>query len=155
MKEIKLSIEETKMEAVIKFTANKILAKGGFQYTNVAEAKNSPLALELFQLPFVKRVFISANFIAVEKLGTVAWSDIQEVVKEQLEAFLNDGGVVVSENVEDEKSTVEMYTERTPNPEVLKFVANIKLVNRDLEFKNSEAAKNDPLAAELFKFTFV
>src|SRR5690606_1185234 len=50
---------------------------------------------------------------------------------------------------------VEVYAESTPNPSVLKFVANLKLVDNDLEFKNREEVKNVPLAVELFKFPFV
>lgn len=155
MKEIRLKIEQTKMEAVLKFTANKILTGGGYQFTNIEEAKNSPLALDLFQLPFVKRVFISANFIAIEKFSAVEWKDVQEELKEQMESYLNHNGIVVLEEKEQAKAAVEIYSERTPNPSVLKFVANIRLVENDLEFKNSKQAANDPLAAELFNFPFV
>jgi Fe-S cluster biogenesis protein NfuA/tRNA(Ser,Leu) C12 N-acetylase TAN1 len=155
MKNRTLKIEKTNIPTILKFTANDILTSGSHQYNNIDEAKNSPLAQQLFYLPFVKRVYISANFIALERFAIVEWIDVQDEVKEEIEKYLNDGGLVVSEETAPKKIPVEVYAESTPNPSVMKFVANIKLVENDLEFKNSEATENAPLANELFNFPFV
>lgn len=156
METISLKIEKTNTDAIIKFTANTILISGSYQFNNIEEAKNSPLAQQLFHLPFVKRVYISANFIAIERFNIIEWSDVQEEIKEQVETYLNNPGVLVIEEKEPQKKVpVEVYAEVTPNPSVLKFVANKKLVATDLEFKNIEEAKNSPLATELFNFSFV
>jgi len=155
MKNRTLKIEKTNIPTILKFTANDILTSGSHQYNNIDEAKNSPLAQQLFYLPFVKRVYISANFIALERFAIVEWIDVQDEVKEEIEKYLNDGGLVVSEETAPKKIPVEVYAESTPNPSVMKFVANIKLVENDLEFKNSEATENAPLANELFNFHFV
>ena len=46
---------------------------------------------------------------------------------------------------------VSVYAEMTPNPAVLKFVANKKLVEVDsVEFRNIEEAQPSPLATKLF-----
>ena len=155
METLTFKIETTNTETILKFTANSILTSGSYQYNNIDEAKNAPLAQELFHLPFVKRVFISANFIAVERFSIVKWLDVQEEVKTQLENYLNNGGVLVLEENTTKKVPVEIYAEVTPNPSVLKFVANKILVAIDLEFKNIDQAKASPLAVELFKFPFV
>ncbi|HEY9168025.1 MAG TPA: NifU family protein [Lutibacter sp.] len=155
MKNSNLKIEKTNIATILKFTSNGILASGSHQYNNIDEAKNSPLAQQLFYLPFVKRVYISANFIALERFPIVEWSDVQDEVKDEIEKYLNAGGVVVSQEEAPKKIPVEVYAESTPNPSVLKFVANLKLVDNDLEFKNREEVKNVPLAVELFKFPFV
>ena len=155
MKNSNLKIEITNIPTIIKFTSSDILASGSHQYNNIDEAKNSPLAQQLFHLPFIKRVYISANFIALERFSIVEWSDVQDEVKEEIEKYLNAGGVVVSEEKAVKKIPVEVYAESTPNPSVLKFVANLKLVDNDLEFKNLEEVKNAPLAVELFNFPFV
>lgn len=155
MKNSNLKIEKTNIATILKFTSNDILASGSHQYNNIDEAKNSPLAQQLFYLPFVKRVYISANFIALERFPIVEWSDVQDDVKDEIEKYLNAGGVVVSQEEAPKKIPVEVYAESTPNPSVLKFVANLKLVDYDLEFKNSEEVENVPLAVELFKFPFV
>jgi Fe-S cluster biogenesis protein NfuA len=155
MKNIELNIEKTNIPTILKFTTNEILTSGSHQYNNIDEAKNSPLAQQLFYLPFVKRVYISANFIALERFSIVEWSDVQDEVKEQIENYLNQGGELILEETSPKKIPVEVYAESTPNPSVLKFVANIKLVDNDLEFKKMNEAENSPLAMELFNFPFV
>ncbi len=51
---------------------------------------------------------------------------------------------------------VTIYSESTPNPTVMKFVANRLLLEGDaIEFKNIEEAKHSPLAYQLFHFPFV
>jgi Fe-S cluster biogenesis protein NfuA len=156
METITLKIERTNNSSVLKFTADTVLISGSYQFNDIKEAKNSPLAERLFHLPFVKRVLISANFVAVERFSTVAWGDVQEALKEEIETYLNNPGVLVLEEKEPiKKVPVEIYSEVTPNPSVLKFVANKKLVQADLEYKNIEDAKNSPLATDLFNFPFV
>lgn len=54
------------------------------------------------------------------------------------------------------KVPVSVYAEMTPNPAVLKFVANKRLIEADhVEFKNIEEAKPSPLATKLFHYPFV
>ena len=155
MDTILFKIEKTTTETILKFSTNSVLTSGSHQFNNIDEAKSSPLAQELFHLPFVKRVLFSANFIAIERFSIVEWSDVQEEVKEQLENYLNNGGVLISQETVQKKVPVEVYAEVTPNPSVLKFVANKKLVDTDFEFKNIEEAQNSPLAIELYNFPFV
>ncbi len=154
MNPISLHIEKTTTDTIVKFSSSTILTSGSYDYNNIDEAKNSPLAQQLFHLPFVKRVFISANFIAIERFSIVEWSDVQEEVKEQLENYINNDGIIVVEENSSKKIPVEVYAEVTPNPTVLKFVANKKLVDADVEYKNIAEAKNSPLATELFNFPF-
>ncbi len=54
------------------------------------------------------------------------------------------------------KFPASVYAESTPNPAVLKFVANKRLINVDsVEFKNIEEAEPSPLATQLFHYPFV
>ena len=48
-----------------------------------------------------------------------------------------------------------IYAESTPNPLVMKFVANKILLNKNLEILNMQEAKQMPLAAAIFNFPFV
>lgn len=155
METISLKIEKTTVDTILKFTASSIITSGSHQFNNIDEAKNSPLAQQLFHLPFVKRVLFSANFIAIERFSIIDWEDVQDEVKVQLENYINSGDVIVSEENSAKKVPVEVYTEVTPNPSVLKFVANKKIIVSDVEFKNIEEAKDSPLATELFNFPFV
>jgi NFU1 iron-sulfur cluster scaffold homolog, mitochondrial len=51
---------------------------------------------------------------------------------------------------------VSIYTEMTPNPETMKFVANKLLYpSKSIDFQNEASAQPSPLAKELFGFPFV
>ena len=152
----KVSIQETNNPTILKFELNQFITKHqSFEFNNIDEAKASPLAQQLFYLPFVKKVYISSNFIAIERFNIVEWSDVQEAVLEQIEAYLNNGGVIVEETASAKKVPVTVYAESTPNPSVIKFVANKKLVASSFEFTTIDEAKISPLATELFHFSFV
>ena len=54
------------------------------------------------------------------------------------------------------KIATTIYAESTPNPKVMKFVANRAVIKGDsVEFMNIDEAKNSPLAVKLFHFPFV
>jgi len=51
---------------------------------------------------------------------------------------------------------ISIYTEMTPNPETMKFVANKLLYpGKSIDFPDIESAKPSPLALELFGFPFI
>jgi NFU1 iron-sulfur cluster scaffold homolog, mitochondrial len=51
---------------------------------------------------------------------------------------------------------VSIYTEMTPNPETMKFVANKLLYpGKSIDFQDEASAKPSPLATELFSFPFI
>lgn len=156
MREISVSIQETSNPTIIKFEANSFLTQyQSFEFNNIDEAKNSPIAQQLFYLPFVKKLYISGNFIAIERYDIVTWPDVQEEVREQIENYLNEGGIVVNVDSEVKKVPVTIYAESTPNPAVIKFVANKNLVPAMFEFTSIDETKSSPFAAELFHFPFV
>jgi Fe-S cluster biogenesis protein NfuA len=154
----KITIQSTNNKNILKFVSTQILINGGsYEYNNIDDAKDSPLAQQLFYLPFVKKVFITANFIAIQRFDIVEWSDVQEEVREQIEAYLIDGGIAVNEtNSSKKKEPIEVYAEVTPNPSTMKFGTNKSLTNTDVEYINiEEASKSSPLAKALFGFSFV
>ncbi len=152
-----IKIEPTTNDTIVKFVSNTILINGGsYEFENIDEAKSSPLAQQLFYLPFVKKVFITANFIAIQRYDIVSWSDVQEEVATQIQAYISDGNTVVVETEVSNKEAIEVYAEVTPNPSVMKFGTNKALTSTDVEYKNiDEASASSPLALALFNFPFV
>ena len=153
----KIAIKETNNPLIIKFELDEFIVKNqSFEFKNIDETKNSPLAQQLFYLPFVKTVYISGNFIAIERFSIVEWKDVQDEVAEQIENFINSGGVIVKiEENSTKKTPVTIYAENTPNPAVLKFVSNKLLTKTMVECKNIDDTVASPLAKELFKFPFI
>ncbi|WP_336126736.1 NifU family protein [Mesoflavibacter sp. CH_XMU1422-2] len=156
MSTYKISIQNTSNPTILKFDVNQFITKHqNYEYNNIDEAKDSPLAQQLFYLPFVKKVYISSNFIAIERYNIVEWDDVKDEVAKQIENYLNNDGVIVTETATTQKVPVTVYTESTPNPAALKFVANKKLVTATYDYDSIEKAKTSPLATALFHFPFV
>jgi Fe-S cluster biogenesis protein NfuA len=156
MKEYFITVSGTKNPTILKFEANHILVKRkNYEYKNIDEAKNSPLAQQLFYLPFVKTVYISGNFIGLERYDIVQWDDVKDEVAQQLVEYLNAGEAIVHEEDTDKPIPVTVYAEVTPNPSTMKFVASKKIVAGAFEFKNIDEARVSPLAMALFQFPFV
>ncbi|WP_228237043.1 NifU family protein [Allomuricauda sp. M10] len=155
MKEYNITIIATNNPKIIKLEANHFLVKGNYEYKNIDEAKNSPLAQQLFYLPFIKTVYIASNFVALERYDIVTWDDVKADVAQQLVEYLNAGEPVVNEEDVQKKQPITVYAEVTPNPSVMKFVCNKRIVPSTYEFKNIDEAKDAPLAKELFHLPFV
>lgn len=155
MKEYNITIVPTNNPKILKFEANHFLVKGNYELKNIDEAKNSPLAQQLFYLPFIKTVYISGNFVALERFDIVEWDDVKDEVAQQLVEYLNAGQPIVHEEETSKKQPITVYAEVTPNPAVMKFVSNKRIVPTTFEFKNIDEAKNSQLAQELFHFPFV
>ena len=155
MSSYKISAQETSNPKILKFEANKFITQyDSFEYSNIDDAKDSPLAQQLFYLPFVKKVYISGNFVAIERYDIVEWEDVRVEVATKIESYLNKGGVITAEKPKT-KEAVTIYTESTPNPSVLKFVANKNLVHTNFEFNSIEEAKLSPFATALIQFPFI
>ncbi len=145
----------TSNSSIYKFEFSEFITKENFEFKNIDEAKPSPLAQKLFYLPFVKTVYVSGNFIAIERYNIVEWDDVKDEVTQQISDFVNSGGKVISEVEQSKKVPVSIYAESTPNPNVMKFVSNKLLVKNSVEFKNIDEAVSSELAQALFRFPFV
>ena len=154
MKEYVITVRPTDNPAILKFESNHFITRGNHEFRNIDEAGKSPLARQLFYLPFIKTVYISGNFIALERFDIVAWEDVKDELAQQLVEYLNSGETVVVEETL-VKSAVTIYAEVTPNPAVLKFVANKRIVPAAFEFKNIDEAVGSELAKKLFLLPFV
>jgi Fe-S cluster biogenesis protein NfuA len=152
-----INIRETQNPAIIKFEFPEfIVPSGSFEFKNIDEAKSSPLAQQLFYLPFVKTVFISGNFIGVERYNIVEWDDVKDAVAEQIQAFIANGGTIITtDDSSPKKQPITVYGEMTPNPSALKFVVSSMLTKTAAEFKSIDETSSSPLAQALFNFPYV
>ena len=152
-----LKIVETQNPTIIKFEfPDFIVTQGNYEYKNIDDAKNSPLAQQLFHLPFVKTIYISGKFIAIERYSIVEWIDVQEAVAEQIQDYVNNGGEIIAVQTPTiGKKAITVYGEMTPNPSALKFVVNIMLTKTSADFKSIDDTAPSPLAKVLFNFPYV
>ncbi len=96
---INIYLESNPNPNSLKFVANfMLLPEGASQdFPDIASAENAPLAKELFQYPYVKRVFYMSNFITVTKDENVEWSEVQNEIKQHIVDFLQAGKQILTQ----------------------------------------------------------
>ncbi len=88
--------EMTPNPMAMKFVADRLLLPEGvqFEFLSRDEAGVSPLALKLFDLPFVKGVYMATNFITVLKNNKAMWDDVVFDVRDYIKDFIVNGGTI-------------------------------------------------------------
>lgn len=96
-KNINIYLESNPNPNSLKFVVNEMLVPEGvsFDFPNAESTTDAPLAKELFEYPFVERVFYMSNFITVTKTGEVEWVEIQNTIKEHIKRFLESGKFII------------------------------------------------------------
>ena len=125
------------------------------KYNNIDESEGVTIVQKLFYLPFVKSVTLNNLSIEIERFNILEWIDVIEEVEVQIETHLNDSKRKINSESEQKKVPISIYAESTPNPSVMKFVANKRLTDSNVEYKNIDQAKQAGLALELFNFSYV
>ncbi len=107
-----LYVESNPNPESLKFVANHLLVSEGevYDFPDTDAAKNAPLAQELFQYDFVKRVFYMNNFVTVTKSPDVKWEDIRGTIKNHIKNYLETGKPLLVNN-ENEKQDIASSTE--------------------------------------------
>lgn len=107
--------ESTPNPASMKFVANTMLIAEGAtaQYLSAAETARAPLPAKLFQFPFVKGIFVSANFITITKSDIVSWEDITMELREVLRDYISKGLPVIEELPAKEVATDSSFKNTT------------------------------------------
>ena len=81
--------EQTPNQEVLKFVTNRKFCDGAADFSNQDMAREwSPFAEKLYELPYVKSVFINNNYVSIEKEFNYNWRDIMLVVKEFIKSYL-------------------------------------------------------------------
>jgi Fe-S cluster biogenesis protein NfuA len=90
--------EMTPNPDTMKFVTDRaLLANHNADFQNVADAKQSPLATELFGFPFVKGVFIMNNFVTVSKQSDTEWFDVIPSLREFIKNYIEESKPIFTE----------------------------------------------------------
>ena len=149
-----IHIEPTANPKVMKFVADYTLIPGSLELDRFSDLSEIPIAQELFNYPFVSKLFITANFIAVAKEeNSVEWDMVAENLKNIIEDELLANPRIY---LQKKKLAFPIYAEMTPNPAVMKFISSRGILNGFLEVNSREEANDVPLAKALFdEFPYV
>lgn len=96
-KTIHIYLESNPNPNSLKFVVNEMLIPDGmsFDFPDAKSANEAPLAKELFEYPFVDRVFYMSNFVTVTKTEDTEWLEIQEKLKKHIQGFLESGKLIL------------------------------------------------------------
>lgn len=105
---VMLYTEQTPNPESLKFVTNRMLYRGTADFREDSFARDwSPLAAALFDLPFVKGVYITNNFVTVTKELNYEWSDIMLKLKDFIKKYVEEGGEIIKEGFAAEMEKVE------------------------------------------------
>lgn len=96
----------------MKFVLNFELVPDGlsFDYPSHAsaleEGRISPLAADLFQFPFVQRVFIASNFLTITKDEETKWEEVLRDVKAFIKIYFEEGQPVFDDSTISKNSLI-------------------------------------------------
>ena len=119
----KFEILKSENENILVLSSEKVILEVRKEFNEKSDLNQFPLVKQLFFLPFIKSVILDKHLIIIEKLNFLKWIEVQDDVIQQIEKFLNSGGLIFSKS----NSTITIYVESTPNPGVMKFVCNKRL----------------------------
>ena len=114
-KAVSVYLESNPNPNSLKFVISEMLVPEGmsFDFPTQESAAHAPLAQELFMYSFVDRVFYMSNFITVTKKEDVEWIEIQSILRDHIQKFLESGKLILDEKspeaapVEEETETIK------------------------------------------------
>ena len=105
---VMLYTEQTPNPESLKFVTNRMLYRGTADFKEEELAREwSPLATALFELPYVKGVYVNNNFVTITKEFNYAWEDIMLQLKEFVKDYVNDGKTIINEGFEEAMAKIE------------------------------------------------
>ena len=99
---VMLYTEQTPNPETLKYVLNVKLYDGlaDFRSRELAE-EWSPFATALFDLPYVKSVYINNNYVTITKEFNFPWEDIMLRLKEFIKSYVESGKEVIKEGFEE------------------------------------------------------
>ncbi|MBM3918904.1 MAG: NifU family protein [Sphingomonadales bacterium] len=101
--------ESTPNPSTMKFVANRYLLETGWVEVDrhSPELQEVPLAVKLFEFPFVERVYISQNFVTITRLSHEDWLEINPILKEFIQSYV-EAGLPVTRTVRPEVANIDV-----------------------------------------------
>lgn len=86
----------------MKFVVNYMLLPEGesYDFPDQESASNAPLAHELFNFDYIRRVFYMSNFITITKMEDVAWHEVKDELKNFIKLYLEADKPIINEEAQ-------------------------------------------------------
>ena len=100
---ISIYSESTPNPGVLKFVSNKLIVDGSFEFNNIDEAQEMEFAKKLFELPNVKSLYISKNFVSITKYDIREWDEITNELRNFIKNYLENNEINFSKEKKEKK----------------------------------------------------
>lgn len=153
---VMLYTEQTPNPDSLKFVTNRMLYRGTADFRTEDLANEwSPLATELFKMPFVEGVYICNNFVTITKGMNYAWEDIMLNAKEFIKDYVSEGKEILKEGFEEAMAKLEeekgvAYQYEGEEAEIVKKIKDlidkyvkpaVEMDGGNIEFKSYDKGK--------------
>ena len=103
-----LYTEQTPNPETLKFVTNRMLYNGTAEFREEEFAREwSPLATELYDFPYVKKVYIANNYVTITKEFNYSWDDIMLKLKEFVKGYLEESKPIIKDGFAEEVARIE------------------------------------------------
>jgi Fe-S cluster biogenesis protein NfuA len=103
-----LYTEQTPNPETLKFVTNRMLHNGTAEFREEEFAREwSPLATELYDFPYVKKVYIANNYVTLTKEFNYSWDDIMLKLKEYIKGYLEADKPIINEGFAEAVAAIE------------------------------------------------
>ena len=100
--------EQTPNPESLKFVSNRMVYRGTADFREEELAKEwSPLATALFELPYVRGVYICNNFVTISKELNYSWDDVKLKAKQFIIDYIDADKEIISEGFEAAMAEIE------------------------------------------------
>ena len=100
---ISIYSESTPNPAVLKFVSNKLIVDDSFEFNNIDEAQEMEFAKKLFELTYVKSLYISKNFVSITKYDIKEWDEITNELRNFIKNYLENNEINFSKEKKEKK----------------------------------------------------
>ena len=100
---ISIYSESTPNPGVLKFVSNKLIVDDSFEFNNIDEAQQMEFAKKLFELPYVKSLYISKNFVSITKYDLKEWDEITTELRNFIKNYLENNEINFSKEKKEKK----------------------------------------------------
>jgi Fe-S cluster biogenesis protein NfuA len=123
-----LYTEQTPNPESLKFVTNRMLYRGTADFREEALAREwSPLAAALFDMPYVKGVYICNNFVTISKEFNYDWAEIMLQIKDFIKKYVEEEGVILKEGFAETMAAIQQedIEADSDNPELVKRIKDM------------------------------
>lgn len=100
--------EQTPNPESLKFVSNRMIYRGTADFREEELAKQwSPLATALFELPYVRGVYICNNFVTISKELNYSWDDVKLKAKQFIIDYIDADKEIISDGFESAMAEIE------------------------------------------------